>query len=100
LRVFIASDDDTFRRVASFLLRRRGFAIDESDTLPFACLREQVGVDVILLDDGGPEAGFVAWGLREWLPGAAVIVLKGDACCDKWARLVQAADDLISSRLY
>jgi DNA-binding response OmpR family regulator len=99
LRVFIASNDDTFRRVASFLLRRRGFAVVESERLLlFPRARPKVEVDAILLD--WADADTAASRLREWHAGAEVIVLEGDDACDKWARLIEAADGLVASRVY
>jgi hypothetical protein len=94
----IASHDDTFRRVGSFLLRRRGFAVLDSERLlQFPRVRPKVEVDAILVD--WANAGTAASRLREWHPGAEVIALQGDDACDKWARLIEAADGLVACRV-
>jgi hypothetical protein len=99
LRVFIASDDKTFTRVASFLLRRRGFAVVEgTGFLSLACLGE-AEVDAVLVDSAGAGAAVAASLVHEWHPAAEAVVLGSDDVRDKWARLAQAADALMPSRI-
>ena len=78
MRIFIASDDKTFTRVASFLLRRRGFAVVEgAGFLSLACLPE-AEVDAVLVDGTGAEAAVAASLVHEWHPAAEAVVLGSD----------------------
>jgi CheY-like chemotaxis protein len=99
LRIFIASDDETFRRVAAFLLRRRGFrVVAPAGVLSLASLRE-TAVDAVLVDGSVAEAVLAASLVHEWHPAAEAVVVGSDDARDKWARLAQAADRLMPSRI-
>lgn len=80
MRILVASNDSPFRRVASFLLGRRGFSVAEAGV---STMLELLGAHehrVIVLDGEGSldEAARLASLLEDFHPGLAVLVVVGD----------------------